>query len=177
MSVRIVYETHSTTEDNENGIATGWLPGRLSACLRRNRRGIQLGPGQGSRDRGHRLRRHRPPGIAGLAPQGVRLRPSERVVRCRDARSSRRLHRQAVPGWRELAAGGYQSAELRRRCARALARSARPCHRAYRDQVGIRSHAARHAAGGTSTAAVRLAARLGVHGSRNGPEPRVRLRE
>ncbi|MGO4596541.1 histidine phosphatase family protein [Terrabacter sp. 2RAF25] len=30
MTVRLVYETHSTTEDNEAGIATGWLPGRLS---------------------------------------------------------------------------------------------------------------------------------------------------
>ncbi|HTX80939.1 MAG TPA: histidine phosphatase family protein [Streptosporangiaceae bacterium] len=34
MSVRIVVETHSTTEDNENGIATGWLPGQLSAAGR-----------------------------------------------------------------------------------------------------------------------------------------------
>jgi alpha-ribazole phosphatase/probable phosphoglycerate mutase len=31
MSVEIVYETHSLTTDNEAGIATGWLPGRLSA--------------------------------------------------------------------------------------------------------------------------------------------------
>lgn len=30
MTVEIVYETHAITEDNENGIATGWLPGRLS---------------------------------------------------------------------------------------------------------------------------------------------------
>jgi 2,3-bisphosphoglycerate-dependent phosphoglycerate mutase len=30
VTIRIVFETHSTTEDNENGIATGWLPGRLS---------------------------------------------------------------------------------------------------------------------------------------------------
>ena len=30
MPIRIVFETHSTTEDNENGVATGWLPGRLS---------------------------------------------------------------------------------------------------------------------------------------------------
>lgn len=30
MSVEIVYETHSTTTDNEAGIATGWLPGELS---------------------------------------------------------------------------------------------------------------------------------------------------
>lgn len=30
MTVEIVYETHAITEDNEYGIATGWLPGRLS---------------------------------------------------------------------------------------------------------------------------------------------------
>ncbi|HXW81724.1 MAG TPA: histidine phosphatase family protein [Acidimicrobiales bacterium] len=30
MPVQIVFETHSTTEDNEAGRATGWLPGRLS---------------------------------------------------------------------------------------------------------------------------------------------------
>jgi broad specificity phosphatase PhoE len=28
--VEIIFETHSVTEDNERGIATGWLPGRLS---------------------------------------------------------------------------------------------------------------------------------------------------
>ncbi len=30
MSIQIVFETHSITEDNELGIATGWHPGRLS---------------------------------------------------------------------------------------------------------------------------------------------------
>ncbi|MDH6139361.1 MULTISPECIES: histidine phosphatase family protein [Kitasatospora] len=35
MAVEIVYETHSTTIDNEAGIATGWLPGRLSTLGRR----------------------------------------------------------------------------------------------------------------------------------------------
>lgn len=30
MRVRIVFETHSVSEDNERGIASGWLPGRLS---------------------------------------------------------------------------------------------------------------------------------------------------
>ncbi len=34
MGVHLVYETHATTEDNENGVATGWLPGRLSAAGR-----------------------------------------------------------------------------------------------------------------------------------------------
>jgi broad specificity phosphatase PhoE len=30
MAIELVYETHSTTTDNEAGIATGWLEGRLS---------------------------------------------------------------------------------------------------------------------------------------------------
>ena len=34
MSVAVVFETHATTEDNEAGIMTGWLPGRLSAAGR-----------------------------------------------------------------------------------------------------------------------------------------------
>ncbi|MEU7576142.1 histidine phosphatase family protein [Streptomyces sp. NPDC041068] len=34
MAIEIVYETHATTTDNEAGIATGWLPGRLSSAGR-----------------------------------------------------------------------------------------------------------------------------------------------
>jgi 2,3-bisphosphoglycerate-dependent phosphoglycerate mutase len=30
VGIEVVFETHSTTEDNEHGRATGWLPGRLS---------------------------------------------------------------------------------------------------------------------------------------------------
>jgi broad specificity phosphatase PhoE len=30
MTIQIVFETHSVSEDNENGLATGWHPGRLS---------------------------------------------------------------------------------------------------------------------------------------------------
>ena len=30
MAIELVFETHSTTEDNERGRATGWLPGWLS---------------------------------------------------------------------------------------------------------------------------------------------------
>ena len=32
--IELVYETHSTTTDNEMGVATGWLPGRLSEAGR-----------------------------------------------------------------------------------------------------------------------------------------------
>lgn len=35
MAVAIAYETHSTSTDNETGIATGWLPRRLSTAGRR----------------------------------------------------------------------------------------------------------------------------------------------
>lgn len=35
MSVEIVFETHSLSTDNEQGIATGWLDGRLSEAGRR----------------------------------------------------------------------------------------------------------------------------------------------
>jgi 2,3-bisphosphoglycerate-dependent phosphoglycerate mutase len=38
VSVTVVFETHSTSEDNEAGIATGWLPGRLSAAGREQAR-------------------------------------------------------------------------------------------------------------------------------------------
>jgi 2,3-bisphosphoglycerate-dependent phosphoglycerate mutase len=30
VAIHIVYETHSISEDNERGLATGWLPGQLS---------------------------------------------------------------------------------------------------------------------------------------------------
>jgi broad specificity phosphatase PhoE/GNAT superfamily N-acetyltransferase len=40
MVVQIVYETHATTVDNENGVATGWLPGELSATGRDNARDL-----------------------------------------------------------------------------------------------------------------------------------------
>lgn len=36
----VVFETHSTTEDNEAGIMTGWLPGRLSAAGREQARAL-----------------------------------------------------------------------------------------------------------------------------------------
>jgi broad specificity phosphatase PhoE len=35
MSVQIVFETHSTSTDNERGLASGWLPGALSETGRR----------------------------------------------------------------------------------------------------------------------------------------------
>lgn len=42
VTVRLVYETHATTTDNETGISTGWLPGRLSATGRANAEALGL---------------------------------------------------------------------------------------------------------------------------------------
>ena len=41
MAVEVVYETHSTSVDNERGIATGWLDGELSA--RGREQALELG--------------------------------------------------------------------------------------------------------------------------------------
>jgi broad specificity phosphatase PhoE len=41
MSVQVIYETHSTSEDNEQGFATGWLGGTLSPVGREQ--ALQLG--------------------------------------------------------------------------------------------------------------------------------------
>jgi len=40
LALELVYETHSTTVDNERGVATGWLPGELSEEGRRNARAL-----------------------------------------------------------------------------------------------------------------------------------------
>jgi broad specificity phosphatase PhoE len=45
----IIFETHSISEDNEAGIASGWLPGRLSAT------GCELAAALGGRRRGDGL--------------------------------------------------------------------------------------------------------------------------
>jgi 2,3-bisphosphoglycerate-dependent phosphoglycerate mutase len=46
MGVALVFETHSWSEDNDRGVATGWLPGRLSE------RGRLLAAELGERRRG-----------------------------------------------------------------------------------------------------------------------------
>jgi 2,3-bisphosphoglycerate-dependent phosphoglycerate mutase len=46
MTVGVVFETHSISEDNEAGIATGWLPGRLTEQGRA--RALELGERRGN---------------------------------------------------------------------------------------------------------------------------------
>jgi broad specificity phosphatase PhoE len=40
VSVSVVFETHSTSVDNERGVATGWLPGELSTTGRAQARAL-----------------------------------------------------------------------------------------------------------------------------------------
>jgi broad specificity phosphatase PhoE len=40
MTVKLIFETYSTSEDNEAGIATGWLPGKLSEQGRQQAAGL-----------------------------------------------------------------------------------------------------------------------------------------
>jgi Histidine phosphatase superfamily (branch 1) len=42
VGIAVVFETHSTSEDNEQGRATGWQPGRLSEQGRRQARDLGL---------------------------------------------------------------------------------------------------------------------------------------
>ncbi|MBA3620238.1 MAG: histidine phosphatase family protein [Acidothermales bacterium] len=49
MAMGLVFETHATSEDNERGVATGWLPGRLSEVGRQQAREL------GGRRRGDNL--------------------------------------------------------------------------------------------------------------------------
>jgi broad specificity phosphatase PhoE len=49
VSTEIIFETHSISEDNEAGVASGWLPGRLSAA------GHELAAALGRRPRGDGL--------------------------------------------------------------------------------------------------------------------------
>ena len=73
MSVSIVYETHAISTDNEAGIATGWLPGRLSETGR-----------TGARELGER---RRDDGIAAIYVRTSSARSRRSASRSREATS------------------------------------------------------------------------------------------
>jgi broad specificity phosphatase PhoE len=84
MSVEVVFETHSTSEDNEAGIATGWLPGRLSAAGREQAREL----GERRRDDGlsvvftSDLRRAVETAEIAFAGSALRIVADERLREC-----------------------------------------------------------------------------------------------
>jgi broad specificity phosphatase PhoE len=84
MTIEIVFETHSLSTDNEAGIATGWLPGRLSA------EGRQLAGQLGERHRGERidavytsdLRRAVETAEVAFGASGIPIRKDARLREC-----------------------------------------------------------------------------------------------
>ena len=85
MPVEVVFETHSTTLDNERGIATGWLPGELSPQGRENAREL----GERRRDDDgiacvftSDLRRAVETAEIAFAGSGIEIRQDERLREC-----------------------------------------------------------------------------------------------
>jgi broad specificity phosphatase PhoE len=84
VAVQVVFETHSTTLDNERGIATGWLPGELSPQGRENAREL----GERRRDDGiacvfaSDLRRAVETVDIAFAGSGIEIRRDERLREC-----------------------------------------------------------------------------------------------
>jgi broad specificity phosphatase PhoE len=84
VAVQVVFETHSTTLDNERGIATGWLPGELSPQGRENAREL----GERRRDDGiacvftSDLRRAVETVEIAFAGSGIEIRRDERLREC-----------------------------------------------------------------------------------------------
>src|SRR6266550_8680186 len=82
--MKLVYETHSISVDNERGIATGWLPGELSAEGRRLAREL----GQRRRDDGiacvftSDLRRAVETAELAFAGSGIEIRQDARLREC-----------------------------------------------------------------------------------------------
>ena len=115
MAVEAVFETHSLSEDNERGVATGWLEVALRAGQATGRgagrapppgssRGrLRVRPRTRGRDRRDRVRRHGDPAAQGLAAARVRLRRAERHAGRAAARGAAAPPRHAVSRRRELA--------------------------------------------------------------------------
>lgn len=82
--IELVYETHSRTTDNETGIATGWLPGRLSETGR----GFARALGERRRDDGiavvftSDLARAVETAEIAFAGSGLRIREDSRLREC-----------------------------------------------------------------------------------------------
>ena len=151
MSTRIVFETHSISEDNELGLASGWTHGPLSE------QGRELARGLGARRRDDGIDTvfasdlHRALETAILAFEGEtipilldwRLRECDygqlhAPARGRDAPRPGPVPRDAVSRRRELAGGDQPRRSVPRRPPDALGRHPRADHRPRRDPLGPR---------------------------------------
>ena len=161
VAIEIVFETHATTEDNERGIATGWLPGRLSprgraqaraagatgAAARRASTTVFTSGPRGGRSRPPRSPSDRPRSRSSLdwrlreCDYGELNGTTRGVVRGPACRARRR----ALPRRRELAGGRGPGPALPRRPPDAMGRRTCAGDRAQRDSLGARPSPRREA--------------------------------
>lgn len=82
--MQIVFETHSTSEDNERGIATGWLEGRLSEKGREQARELGERRRDGAVDGVFTsdLRRAVETAEIAFGPSGIAIRRDPRLLEC-----------------------------------------------------------------------------------------------
>src|SRR5690349_1250603 len=117
--MELVYETHSISVDNERGVATGWLPGELSA--------------EGRRLAGELGRRRRDDGIACVFTSDLR----RAVETAEIAFAGTEIEVRADPRLRECNYGELNGAPVRQLDPRArFADEPYPGGESYRDCVG-----------------------------------------
>ena len=170
-----MFETHSISEDNELGLASGWTHGPLSE------QGRELARGLGARRRDDGIDTvfasdlHRALETAILAFEGetIPILLDWRLRECDYGQLTRQpaveMHRDrdqylddALSRRRELAGGDQPGRTLPRRPPDALGRHARARSSATSRPVGASTTSSRHPARGPRARGLRLAGRLGV---------------
>jgi hypothetical protein len=146
MTVDGTFERHSTTEDNEVGIATGWNLGRLPPSEWRWPNSSAGGDTASSM-------RSSPPTCV------ERSRPVDRVPRCKCP---------ALPGWRLRECNYGTCRSVHRRSSPPLGRWPCPRDRTYGDRLGAPTRVGRHTRGRARGSPLRVAGGLAL------PDP-VRL--
>lgn len=175
MRVTIVFETHSLSEDNERGIASGWLPGRLS------QRGRALAPELGVRHRSEHLaavftsdlRRAVETAELAFAEDDLPILADWRLRECdygalngaaaaQVLRESRGHLATPYPGGESWGAGNPPGRTVPARPAASLERTTRSRRRPCRDSLGARSLPQWRAPRPPPRRRIRVATRLGV---------------
>src|SRR6187397_2776419 len=164
--IEILFETHSTTTDNERWVASGWLDGQLSPLGRRQ--ASELGERRAEEEivavfTSDLARRTRAPDPARLAAARVQLRDAQRdsgrPARGRaDASCVRPVLRR-----RELCGRRLARAQLPPGSSAPLHGSARRRDRAFGHEVGARPRPRGDAPRGAGRRLVPLAARLALY--------------
>ena len=149
--IEILFETHSTTTDNERWVATvvarrpalatrpppGEGAGRTPVGGR-DRRGVLLGSRARGRERPDRIRRPWPSDLPRLAAARVQLRHAQRHRRGATRGRAHEARPRSVLGRGELPRRRRASAQLPRRSRAAVPGQANRRDRALGDEVGLR---------------------------------------